>query len=242
MTYADHVITINEPVQELLRGRGLDTGCSTVLMNSADESLFAQRAPGSATGRSPRTNSFVFMYHGTLTRIYGLDLAIEAFACALDRMPDAQFWILGSGTERQALEEQIQRLGLSSRVRLIGTVPPQEVHEWLRQSSAGVLATRQDVFLDYSFSNKLSEYVIMGRPVIASRLRTINHYFSDDAVAFFVPGDVEGLANRMVEIYDNESLRQRLVRQAREELHPIRWEVMKARYLQLIKGFATGER
>src|SRR5439155_16151972 len=33
--FADHVITINEPIQELLIGRGLPSSKSTVVMNSA---------------------------------------------------------------------------------------------------------------------------------------------------------------------------------------------------------------
>ena len=39
---------------------------------------------------------FVMVYHGTLTPIYGLDIAVEAFALAYRQMPGAEFWILGS--------------------------------------------------------------------------------------------------------------------------------------------------
>jgi glycosyltransferase involved in cell wall biosynthesis len=136
-------------------------------------------------------------------------------------MPQSEFWILGGGTERKPLEALADRLGIAARVRFIGTVLPQDVYTWLRRADAGVLATRQDVFLDYSFSNKLSEYVIMGKPVIASRLRTINHYFGDGALAYFAPGDPQSLADRMVTIYRDDELRARLVQQAPLELHPI---------------------
>ena len=39
--FADHVITINEPIQDLLASRGLPALKSTIIMNSADEALFA---------------------------------------------------------------------------------------------------------------------------------------------------------------------------------------------------------
>jgi hypothetical protein len=43
---------------------------------------------------------------------------------------------------------------------------------------------------------KLMEYVALGIPVVAPRLRTISRYFSDDMVAFYEPEDVASLAER----------------------------------------------
>ena len=42
------------------------------------------------------------MYHGTLTKIYGLDIAIEAYTQVHAQMPGAELWILGVGTEQTA--------------------------------------------------------------------------------------------------------------------------------------------
>jgi glycosyltransferase involved in cell wall biosynthesis len=104
----------------------------------------------------------------------------------------------------------------------------------VKMSDVGVLATRQDVFLDFSFSNKLSEYIIMDKAVIASRLRTIAHYFSDEAVLFFKPNEADSLATQMVRIYGDTALRQRLAQRAKVEFEPIKWQVMKERYLALV--------
>jgi glycosyltransferase involved in cell wall biosynthesis len=235
MRFADYVITINDPVQRLLEGRGLLPGGSTVIMNSVDESLFQEGAkvaspPDPSAGKA----KFVMMYHGTLTRIYGLDIALEAFAQAHADMPGAEFWILGKGPEERALRDQVRRLGLDDKVRFIGPVLPQEVPAWLRRSDAGVLATRQDVFLDLSFSNKLSEYIIMDKPVIASRIRTVRHYFSEEALAFFEPGNPADLARQMARLYRDHPLRGQFACQAAREYKPICWEVMKKRYLVLM--------
>jgi glycosyltransferase involved in cell wall biosynthesis len=244
MRYADHVITINEPIQRLLESRGLPPGKSTIIMNAVDDALFREAAaepslPDPSGGKA----TFVMMYHGTLTRIYGLDIALAAFGQAQADMPGAEFWILGKGPEEKSLRDQARRLGLEARVRFIGSVLPQQVPAWLRRCDAGVLATRQDVFLDLSFSNKLSEYIIMDKPVIASRIRTIRHYFSEEALAFFTPHDVTDLAWQMVGLYRDSNLRSRLTRCAREEYRTIRWEVMRDRYLALmgrLTGFTAG--
>jgi glycosyltransferase involved in cell wall biosynthesis len=239
--YADHVLTINQPIDELLLGRGLRAGKSTIIMNAADEEIFAKalvpdaRAPREMPAKPP----FLMMYHGTLTKIYGLDIAIEAYAKARAQMPGAEFWILGGGTEQAALEARAKELGVADGVRFVGSVMPDEIPFWVKMSDVGVLATRQDVFLDFSFSNKLSEYIILDKAVIVSRLRTIAHYFSEEAVLFFKPNESAALAEQMVQLYGDAALRQRLAQRAKVEFEPIRWQVMKERYLALIARLAA---
>jgi glycosyltransferase involved in cell wall biosynthesis len=238
ITCADHVITINEPIQELLESRGLAPKKSTIIMNSVDEQMFASYPSGASGGSLLRTDRFVMMYHGTLTHIYGLDIALEAFSHIRERIPIAELWIMGNGPEKAALEKQARTLGLYKKVRFIKMVLPQEVPQWLRQCDIGILPTRGDVFLDLSFSNKLSEYIIMGKAVVASRLRTIRHYFSEEAFAFFEPNDPADLARQMVRLYGDSQLRNQLAEKAREEYAPLAWPVMKARYLDLMSRLA----
>jgi glycosyltransferase involved in cell wall biosynthesis len=237
----DHVITINDPLRDVLIGRGLRRAESTIIMNSVDEALFeaALRQPAAGAHAALPQPSFLMMYHGTLTNIYGLDIAIRAFARAQAAMPGAEFWILGGGPEKEALIALARELGVGDRVRLLGSVKPDEIPHLLKRCDIGVLPTRQDVFLDLSFSNKLSEYIIMGKAVICSRLRTIRHYFSDEALAFFQAHDPEALAQQMTRLYADAELRGRLATRAREEYRSINWAVMKRRYLELMDALAA---
>jgi glycosyltransferase involved in cell wall biosynthesis len=230
--YADEVITISDPVQDLFVSRGLDQEKATVMMNAADDALFD--AENSAMNPRGNDGKLVLMYHGTLTRIYGLDIAIKGLSHAQKDAPNAELWILGDGPEMSALKKHAEDCGVASKVRFIGRVLPTEISSWVQQSDIGVLATRSDVFLDYSFSNKLTEYVIMGKPVIASELRTIRHYFSPNALAYFTPNSAESLASQIVRVSRDGSLRKSLAKQARLEYAPISWSVMKERYLNLI--------
>jgi len=242
MRYADHVITINTPIQRLLETRGLAPEKSTVIMNAVDDSMFASAAGLPIPARAAASNAkFVMMYHGTLTRIYGMDIAIEAFGLAQKEMPDAELWILGGGPEKKSLEALVAKHGLEPKVQFLGTVLPQEVPAWLKRCDIGVLATRRDVFLDFSFSNKLSEYIIMGKAVICSRLKAIGHYFTGDALAYFEPNDPRSLAEQMVRLYRDKELRTRLAARGKEEYAPIAWDVMKRRYLEMMARLAGVE-
>jgi glycosyltransferase involved in cell wall biosynthesis len=233
--FADHVITINEPIQDLLVDRGLPRKKSTVITNSVDEARFDSLRPSSAVDTATHA-PFVMMYHGTLTKLYGLDIAIEAFALAHKEMPGAELWILGSGPEKGPLVNLVQQLGMASKVRLIGQVAPNEIPAWLSRCDIGILPIRSDVFLEFASPNKLPEFIIMGKAVVISRLKAIRHYFSEEALAYFQPNDPADLAKQMVRVYRDGELRSRLVARAKQEYAPIRWDVMKERYLSLIKN------
>ena len=233
--FADHVITINEPIQDLLVGRGLDRATSTVIMNSVDESRFAA---GASTSLAPQTvredHRFVMIYHGTLTRLYGLDIAVEAFALVKEEMPGAELWIVGSGTEMPALVRLAKERGIAAQVKLIGQVPSTEIPEWLAKADVGILPIRRDVFLDFAFPNKLPEFIVANKPVIVSRLRGIQTYFSENALAYCEPNDPASLSQQMLRLYRSPELRAALCVRAGQEYGPIRWSVMKERYLQLM--------
>jgi len=234
--FADHVITINDPLRDVLIGRGLNKERSTIVMNAVDAALFTAglKAEGPRPGPAGEPPAFVMMYHGTLTRIYGLDIAIEAFAKVHESMPGAELWILGNGPEKKALEVLAKERGVGDKVRLLGSVLPQDVPRLLDRCDIGVLATRQDMFLDLSFSNKLSEYILLGKAVICSRLKTIRHYFSEDSLAFFKPHDPVELGGKMMLFFQDAALRQRMAEQAKRDYAPINWDVMKRRYLELM--------
>ena len=96
------------------------------------------------------------------------------------------------------------------------------------------------IFLDLSFSGKLSEYIIMNKAVICSRLKTIGRYFSDEALAFFEPSNPADLAKQMVSMYGDMARRLRLAETAKREYLPIRWGVMKERYLKVMEHLSGG--
>ena len=236
---ADYVLAISDSIRDLLVERGLQRSKSVVIMNAVDEARFIAASSGAAPGPNPR--SFVMMYHGTLTPVYGLEIAIEAFRIAHVDMPESELWILGSGPEQPRLAKMVKDYGLTGRIKLVGQVPSTEIPIWLKKCDAGVLPIRRDVFLEFAFPNKLPEFVVMGKPVLMARLKTIRHYFSEDALAFFEPNSPEALAEQMIRLYSDRALCGELAARARVEYKPLRWDVMKQRYLNLIADIAQSE-
>jgi glycosyltransferase involved in cell wall biosynthesis len=81
---------------------------------------------------------------------------------------------------------------------------------------------------------KLLDYMALGIPTIAARLRTIEHYFSEREVRFFEPGDTEGLAAAIEELYRDRAHRIELAHNARRALERIGWPGQRAEYYDAI--------
>ena len=73
-------------------------------------------APDGEGRRLARADRPLLLALGRLHEAKAFDVLIDAVAA----VPEAQLWIAGEGALRPALEEQIARLGLGDRVRLLG--------------------------------------------------------------------------------------------------------------------------
>jgi glycosyltransferase involved in cell wall biosynthesis len=59
---------------------------------------------------------------------------------------------------------------------------------------------------------------------VVPRLRTIEHYFTNEMVTYYEPEDVDSLAEAIRTLHDRVELRRRQAQQAREFLAQYGWE------------------
>ncbi len=228
--FAHAVIVINEPIKRLLLTRCKSKLNFTVVMNCADDRLFRS----GCLPHSMESNSFNLMYHGTLTPLYGLELAVQAVARLKTRIPNLKFRIFGNEEEAGDLKKLAEELDVCRSVIFMGRVPREEIPRYLRQTDIGVLPTIRDEFIDLSFSNKLAEYVCMKKPVVATRLKSTLEYFPEDAISYFESRDMDDLTSRIFELYANPQKRLLQAEKAYQHYQKIQWSVMRERYIKLI--------
>ena len=89
---------------------------------------------------------------------------------------------------------------------------------------------------------KLLEYATLGIPVVAARLRTIQHYFDDGAVSFFVPGDPLDLADALEKLYRKPERRTELIKNAKEVANRLSWANQRRQYYEAIDSLLLDNR
>ncbi len=240
IVFATHLLTVNDALGERLIGLGTARSRITVILNSPRSDRFDPAA------YPPRPfmhdGSLRLVYAGALTPLYQLDVAIRALARLVhgdDGPPlDVVLDLYGRGDAEPLLRQLVAAHGLGEKVRFHGRIPVEEVAARIAEADVGLAPTRRDPFTDYSLSTKIFEYAAMGKPVVASRLPTVERYFGPDALWYFEPGDPISLAGTLRRLVDEPERRAAAVIAAGERVRACSWEREAARYVALVRELA----
>lgn len=96
---------------------------------------------------------------GKLSRKKGFDLLIAAFRRLEEK--NIHLLICGEGEQREALETQIEHLGLAHRIKLMGY--RKNIQDYYRQAEVIVLSSREE-----NYPNVILEALSLGKPCIAT--------------------------------------------------------------------------
>jgi glycosyltransferase involved in cell wall biosynthesis len=227
--WADRVLAVHDLHRDRLEQAGVAAGKIHVVMNSPDTRIFDLHK----NGDSP-PNEFTLMCHGTVTQRLGLDLAISAVASLHSEIPELRLRVIGEGDRLAEARAQVDRLGMQNRVAFMDLVPVEKLPALLVKGDVGLVPYRPSSATHLMLPVKLLDYATLGIPVIAARLRTVEHYFGDGAVELFEPANVADLARAIRLLYNNPDLRARLVVRARRALEALNWLNQRAEYYRAI--------
>lgn len=230
---ADLVVTVHEPYRRALVERGVSEDKIHVVMNTVDERVLP-------TIGVHRSSGARIVYHGTLTRHYGVELLCEAFAAIAETVPDASLEIYGEGDALNDIRRRVGELGLDGRVVLRGSyMRHEDVLEAVAGAAIGVIPNLPTRLNRFALSSKLFEYVALGIPVVSADLETISAHFSEQEIRFFHAGDAADLASALRDglVHRDES-RARAQRARLRYERDYRWPIQARRYLDLLASVA----
>jgi glycosyltransferase involved in cell wall biosynthesis len=237
---ANEVLTVNEPLAERLIRLGARPERLTVILNSPDLRLFDPTAH--PRRRFMADGKLRIVYTGALTPTYELDVVLRAVASLARTRPglhvEAAFY--GRGDAQEHLEALAAELGVTDRVSFPGRIPIEEVPDAVAAADIGVAPTRLDPFTQMSLSTKVLEYAAMAKPVVASRLPTVERYFDADTLAVYEPGDHESLAATILSLVDSPTERRARVRRTRQRVEDLSWTHQAEAYLGVVGRLVAG--
>jgi glycosyltransferase involved in cell wall biosynthesis len=171
---ADKVFAVHDLHRLRLEQSGIPSRKITVVINSPQPRIFE-----AAPKRIAPSDRCVLVCHGTITRRLGIDCAIRAVSLLVDRIPGVHLRVIGGGDYQAEARMLAARLNVSDRVQFAGSAPIEDVPHMLQDAIIGLVPNRASSATHLMLPVKLLEYAALGIPVIASRLRTVQHYFPD---------------------------------------------------------------
>lgn len=177
------------------------------------------------------TDEPIILYQGRIQADRGLAQLVHAAG----QLTKGVVVIMGEGNAKTMLQQMVAEAGLSERVRILDAVPSDELLSYTAGASIGV-APIEGNHLSYYYSapNKLFEYLAAGLPVVASRLPEMERVIEQHEVGLLSePGDTDGLASALNRLLGDETLRERLSRNAREAAKIYTWEYESRKLVSL---------
>jgi glycosyltransferase involved in cell wall biosynthesis len=228
VAFADRAIAVHQPHLDILVRHGNPASKFSVLLNVPDHRIFVRNA------FSPQPKGFRLIYHGSVPKRAGLDVALRAVARVRKHIPDIEFLIVGDGEDITRLRGLTQELNLTDCVEFNLGVPVEQLPALLLQATVGVIPYVEDAFTRYVLPTKLLEYAALRIPVVVSRLHTIEAHFDDDMVRYCQPGSEIDLAEQIMELYYNPATAAALAENAASFAREYDWREHRQIYFGLI--------
>lgn len=143
----------------------------------------------------------------TIARLFekkGYEYSVRAFAKVAAEIPSAEYWIVGdaNGPAAPRIRELIRELGITEKVRILGSKTRAEVIEIIQQCHLFVLASVTASDGDEEGQGLvLQEAQASGMPVIASRHNGFPESLIDGETGYLVPErDSDALAEKILHL------------------------------------------
>jgi len=163
----DGTFAVSQPLCEKLeRECGMQ---ASPLPNGADIARLRSVAPAKVSALRQRlgiAEHFAIGYIGNHGSFTGVDLAVNAFLAARQRIPNARLLIIGSADTWRALLEANRAAGVIAT----GNVAPAEIAEYCNAIDVGVLAQGKSAGTDFAFQIKVVEYSACRKCVVSTPL------------------------------------------------------------------------
>lgn len=236
-----HSAFLNTVLRELLAEADHITACSQETLKDVEQysgTSFGLRASVVYSGIAPRDFENAVPYGnprpyvlgmGRLVPQKGFDLLIEAFSKA---DIDVELLIAGEGPERESLERLVIGQGLENRVRFVGRADRPTAVSLFAGCRFFVMPSRQEPMGIVNL-----EAMALGKAVIAPRVGGVPEIVIDNETGVLVPaGDVAALAQAMVHLNGDDSLRLKLGAAGRVRAQKFGWPAITGQYFDIYRS------
>jgi len=170
------------------------------------------------------------LYLGRIKKYKSVDVIIKAMPKILKKISAARLIVVGSGDYQKALENIADILGISRNVVFTGFVSSAEKVSWMRRSHVIVNPSPKE---GWGLTN--IEANACGTPVIASDADGLRDSVCDGETGYLFPyGNTDLLAEKVIKVLDNESLRKNLSENSIKWAKTFTWERAALQTMEIV--------
>jgi len=181
-------------------------------------------APSKEDGAVTRKETKVILTVGRVDaeeRYKGHDTVIEAMPLVLESIPNAEYWVVGEGTDRPRLEAIARKTGVGRAVRFFGQV--QDVTPFYEECDVFVMVAETvddgTIIKGEGFGLVYIEAASFGKPIIAGDCGGATDAVVDDYTGFLIPPKEPSiLADRLVYLLKNPDVAKAMGQCAKERV------------------------
>ena len=230
---SDHLITVTSMCKEKLVERGNPSNKITLILNTANETIFAFNKHRNFT---IITEGVKILYYGTIAERQGLHYAVKAMEYLLKDIPNSSLNIYGKYeiSYRIKLENMINELNLENNVILHNVISREQIPDIINVHDIGIVPHPCTTYSNLSLPTKAFEYITSGLPVVSTRLESLFKTLNDNCITYVKNGNPKDLSEAIKYICLNPDVRKSRTDLAYQAIKEISGQVMNKRYIDLI--------
>jgi len=237
----DAVIVVIEEARDRLVSLGVGAEKIYVVPNTVPEQT--GDVPVDPEVLAKYRGRFVISYIGGFAPHRGLDTVIRALPIAREKVPNLTLVLVGDRNEgyRRHLERLAASLDCADIVEMTGWKKQDVIWSYIEASAVCLVPHARNAHTDTTIPNKIFQYMMRGKPVIVSDCPPLARIARDTGGGLVFRWDAPAeLADRIVEMYGNESARRQMAETGRRSvLDRYTWEKTSGPLIELYRKLAT---
>lgn len=214
--HADAIITVSTFLKSQLEEMKIISSKIHVLPNSVNIIDFDPNISGLGVRDDLKLQGRIVMgFMGTFSVWDNLEFLIATFAEISERYPLLALILIGDGSNKKQLVEDVSKRRLSEKIIFTGKIHHSQVAKHIAAMDLAVIPHSNP----FGSPVVLFEYMAMGKAVIAPRLGPIlDVIVENENGLLFDAGNMSGLKKLIIELYNSEELRKKIGACARKSI------------------------
>jgi glycosyltransferase involved in cell wall biosynthesis len=197
----DRILVQSRAFSERIQAMGVPKEKVLYYPNSAEKLYRPIKVETDAPERKMIPNGFRVMFAGNIGKAQDFPTILSA-AEKLKSFPEIKWVILGDGTMRSWVEEEVRARKLNDTIHLLGRHPVTSMPRFFSLADALLVILKKDPIFALTIPSKVQSYLACGKPIVAALDGEGARVIDESGGGMAVPsGEAEALAQIVMKMY-----------------------------------------